>query len=117
MVKGGTKIFTIIYYKNKVVVKQFLQYRIVHWYYEYLMHPGVNRTEQTIRQYFTWPSLTADVTKIVRTCHTCQLTKKNKKKMEHLSPKEAECKPWDILCVDLIDPYTIKRKGKKQLTI
>jgi hypothetical protein len=29
--------------------------------------------------------------------------------------KEAEATPWDKLCVDLIGPYKINRKGKKAL--
>ena len=78
------------------------------------MHPGINRTEQTIRKHFAWPSLTADVTKWVNTCQTCQKTKKsNKQKLGHLPPKKAEVEPWDVLCVDLIGPHRIRRKGKK----
>ena len=51
-------------------------------------------------------------------CHTCQLTKKSSKKYGHLPEKKAQSDPWDILCVDLIGPYTIKRKrGKKNLTL
>jgi RNase H-like domain found in reverse transcriptase len=32
-----------------------------------------------------------------------------------LPPKEAEATPWDKLCVDLIGPYTIQRKGQQDL--
>ena len=32
-----------------------------------------------------------------------------------LPPKVAESKPWDKLCVDLIGPYKIRRKGKPDL--
>ena len=46
----------------------------------------------------------------------CQINKRNKKKYGHLPEKEAEATPWDILCVDLIGPYTIKRKHKQDLT-
>jgi len=31
--------------------------------------------------------------------------------------KEAEAEPWDKLCVDLIGPYTIKRKNRPSLNI
>ena len=116
-IRGGDKEFKLIHYKNKVVIPQSLQTRIATWYHEWLMHPGINRTEQTIRQHFTWPSLTADVTKLVNTCQTCQKTKKNKRKMGHLPPKKAEVEPWDVLCVDLIGPYRIRRKGKKDLIL
>ena len=32
-----------------------------------------------------------------------------------LPPKEAKTTPWDKLCVDLIGPYKIRRKGRKEL--
>jgi hypothetical protein len=38
-------------------------------------------------------------------------------KYDKLPPKEAESNPWDTLCVDLISPYKIKRKGKKELVL
>ena len=34
-----------------------------------------------------------------------------------LPEKTAESDPWDVLCVDLIGPYTIKRKGHPALTV
>jgi hypothetical protein len=37
------------------------------------------------------------------------------KKYGLLPPKEAESTPWDKLCVDLIRPYKIRRKGEKEL--
>jgi hypothetical protein len=39
------------------------------------------------------------------------------KKYGHLPEKKAEASPWEILCVDLIGPYTIKRKGKASLQL
>ena len=83
------------------------------------MHPGMIRTEMTIRQHFTWPTLTEDVRKVVGQCPTCQLTKKgNKRKLGLLPPKKAEADPWEILCVDLIGPYSIKcKKRKKELKL
>ena len=47
----------------------------------------------------------------IKRCHVCQVNKKQTKKYGHLPAKEAEFEPWDKLCVDLIGPYTIKRKG------
>ena len=45
-------------------------------------------------------------------CHTCQLTKRTTAKYGHLPVKENDSKPWETLCVDLIGPYKIPRKGK-----
>ena len=55
------------------------------------------------------------ITKFVQTCSTCQKNKRKHKKYGHLPPKEAEAQPWDKLCIDLIGPYTIRRKGKDPL--
>ena len=45
------------------------------------------------------------------------MNKRGKQKYGHLPEKDAEATPWDILCVDLVGPYTIKRKRKKDLTL
>ena len=51
----------------------------------------------------------------VRSCDICQRTKRKPTKYGLLPPKEAEAKPWDKLCIVLIGPYKIRRKGKKDL--
>ena len=113
-VRGGKRRFDIIEINGKIVVPTSLRKRILHWYHDQLMHPGITRMVKTIRQHFTWPKLEDDVQKLCKTCRTCQLTKKTKKKYGHLPPKEAEVIPWDTLCIDLIGPYTVKEKGKKK---
>jgi hypothetical protein len=35
--------------------------RALSWYHEYLLHPGLTRTEKPIRNTMTWPGLTQDV--------------------------------------------------------
>ena len=44
--------------------------------------------------------------------HTYQLKKKIDPYIGNLLAKTVEKGPWDTLCVDLIGPYTIERKGK-----
>ena len=87
------------------------------WYHTMLCHAGETRTEQTIRQQFWWPDLRANVHDCCTKCDTCQRTKRTSKKYGHLPIKEAEADPWEKLCVDLIGPYTIKRRGKRNLTL
>ena len=43
------------------------------------------------------------------------IAKTTDQKYGKLPPKQAETNPWDTLCVDLIGPYTIPRKGKTRL--
>jgi Integrase zinc binding domain len=54
---------TLVVKEDKICVPLALQEHIVAWYHEYLAHPGINRTELTIRQLFTWPRLTHHVQK------------------------------------------------------
>ena len=113
---GGEK-YELVCHNDKIVVPRTLQKRVIEWYHNQLCHPGINRTEQTIRQQFTWPKLSKQVERTCNRCATCQLTKKTKKKYGKLPAKEAEVEPWDVLCVDLIGPYQIERKGKKTLVL
>ena len=46
---------------------------------------------------------------------SCQRNKRKSKKYGHLPEEEAEALPWDKICIDLIGPYTIQRKGQKDL--
>ena len=55
------------------------------------------------------------ITNYVKTCPLCQRTKRRQKKYGWLPPKMAEATPGDRLCVDLIGPYKIQRKGKQDL--
>lgn len=101
---------------TKIYVPARLQHRIVEWYHEYLAHPGQTRTEETIKQLFTWPKLGIHVEQYCKTCKQCQLSKKVRKKYGHLPPKQANTTPWSRVDVDLIGPYTVKTpQGVKQL--
>jgi transposase InsO family protein len=99
----------------KIVIPAVLQKRTVEWYHHFLGHPGINRTEETIGQHLFWPKMREQITSSVNSCAICQRNKKQRKKYGHLPEKEAEAIPWDKLCVDLIGPYKIKRKGTPQL--
>ena len=115
--RGGGKNQTLITYNGKIVIPKSMQRRLVEWYHLQLCHPGETRTEQSIRQHFWWKGLQNDVHQQVKKCQVCQLNKKNHKKYGHLPAKEAEVEPWEKLCVDLIGPYIIKRKGKIPLKL
>ena len=114
---GGGKQRALICQNDKIVIPNKLQRQPVEWYHQQLCHPGETRTEASIRQHYTWNGLRETVHAVCSKCHTCQLTKKSHKKYGHLPEKEAEATPWKKLCVDLIGPYTIERKGHKPLTL
>ena len=112
---SGGKPTSLICYKDKIVIPNLLQKHVIMWYHTTLCHPGINRTEETIGQHLWWPKMRDHITNYVKICPLCQKTKRRQKKYGLLPPKEAEATPWDKLCVDLIGPYKIRRKGKEPL--
>ena len=70
--------------------------------------------EATISQMYWWPFMKKDILRHVKTCRTCQLTKKTRKKYGHLPPKVAEdARPWNRVNVDLIGPLSAKAPNGK----
>jgi len=57
-----------------------------------------------------WRSLKSDVQRHVKSCDTCQRSKKRKRQYGKLPSKIAITVPWQCVCVDLIGPYTLKGK-------
>ena len=112
--RGGGKKRTLITKYGKIVMPKTLQKRCVNWYHESLCHPGMTRTEQTIRQHFTWKNLRGDVERVCKTCSVCQKSKRKTIKYGKIPVKSAEAEPWETLCVDLIGPYNIKHKKSKK---
>ena len=112
---GGGKVRSLVCFKDKIVVPKKLQKHVMDWYHTVLCHPGINRTEETIGQHLWWPKMRNHITNYVSTCAVCQRNKRKQKKYGPLPPKEAEATPWDKLCVDLIGPYKIRRKGQDDL--
>ena len=70
-----------------------------------------------LHQHFDWRGLCTKVHNVCKKCPTCQRAKTKNQKYGKLPPKQAETNPWDTLCVDLIGPYTIPRKGKNPLEL
>ena len=114
---GGGKQYKLLTKHGKIVIPAQLQQRAINWYHQNLCHPGRVRTEETIRQHFTFHRLSQMVEATIKTCPTCQKTKRSYKKYGHLPEKVAESQPWEKVCVDLIGPYTIKPKGQKKLIL
>jgi hypothetical protein len=72
----------------------------------------MTHTEQTIGQHFWWKTQREVVQKLFSTCDICWRTKITLEKYGHLPKKDAECEPWEILCVDMIGSDSIKRKKR-----
>ena len=102
----------LIHYKGKIVIPETLKQRVMYWYHTYLVHPGSTRMLKTIQGTMYWPNMRSDIEEYIKTCHVCQITKKQRKKYGHLPAKKAEVIPWNRVNVDLIGPYNIKTKKK-----
>jgi RNase H-like domain found in reverse transcriptase/Integrase zinc binding domain len=95
--RGGIIERTLICYNDKIVVPNDLQKQMVQWYHDTLCHPGMTRTEQTIRQHSWWKKLAEDMQKLCSASDVCQQTKITHAKYGHLPEKDAECEPWERL--------------------
>ena len=94
--------------KRLVILSEQIQNKIVRWYHYYLLHPGENKLEVAIVAVMWWHDMRPHIRKRVKYCKQCQLGKRCKCKYGHLQAKVAEIIPWNHVCVDLVDPYTIK---------
>ena len=112
---GGGKIWSLVCYKEKIVVPGVLRRHVIDWYHTMLCHPGINRTEETIAQHLWWPDMRGQIRQFCNKCKICQKNKRDQRKFGLLPPKEAEAVPWDKRCIDLIGPYKIRRKRKEDL--
>jgi transposase InsO family protein len=115
--RGGDKDHKLICRNGKIVLPPPLQQKTLDWYHEILCHPGATRTEATLRQHFDWKGLRTMVLATCKKCTLCQKAKPTNQKYGKLRAKLAEENPWDTLCVDLIGPYEIERKGKSDLKL
>ena len=60
--------------------------------------------------HFYWKGICTTVHDVCKKFPTYQRAKTTNHKYGKLPPRQAETNPWDTLCVDLIDPYTIPQK-------
>ena len=100
--------------KDKIVIPSKIQSYVVHWYHTYILHPGMDITEAMICKHLYWTNIKYSASKEVNDCNTCQRTKQSNKKYGKLPAKLSEEIPWNKICVDLIVPYVIGIKVKKE---
>ena len=89
-----------------------MQSNIVQWYHHYLQHSGENQFEETIVAIMWWRRMRLHIRKHVKTCVRYHLEKCRKRKYGHSPAKIAQVIPWNQVCVDLMDLYTIKAKDR-----
>ncbi len=95
---------------GKLMIPTSLRHRAVSWYHHYLQHPGHLHLEETMIFVMYWKGMHTTIRRYVKTYQSCQISKRHSQKYGHLPPKLVITIPWKVLCVDLIDPYTLKGK-------
>jgi hypothetical protein len=100
---------------GKIIIPTFLRHRAVSWHHHYLQHSEHLRLEKTMRSIMYWKGMRTTIRRYVKTCQSCQVNKKHSQKYGHQPPKLVITTPWKALCVDLIDPYTLKGKDNSSI--
>ena len=57
-----------------------------------------------------WKGMRNTIQKYVKNSRACQVNKQHKRKYGKLPAKLVIINSWEVLCVDLIGPYTLKGK-------
>ncbi|XP_028835757.1 uncharacterized protein LOC114790140 isoform X1 [Denticeps clupeoides] len=80
-------------------------------------HLGVTKTYNRILRYFFWPGLKADVAKLCRSCHVCQLAGKPNQTIPPapLYPVPVLTEPFEKIILDCVGPLPHTKSGNKYL--
>ena len=109
---GGSIInLNLIRCYDKIFILWRFQSYVLHWYHTYLLHSGMDRTEAIICQHLYWPIIRKAVRKELSNSDIFQRTKWSNIKYAKLPSKKDVETPCKTICVYIIGPYVIRRKG------
>jgi hypothetical protein len=77
--KHQQKDTTLILLNNKIYIPKTLRKEILKWYHMTLNHPGIVRTEKSIKSHLNWPGMRTDIEQKIQKCRICQLCKNPRK--------------------------------------
>jgi hypothetical protein len=95
---------------DKLIIQASLQHRAVSSYHHYLLHPGHLYLKESMRSMMYWKGMHNTIRKYIKSCRSCQINERHSQKYGHVPPKLVIMTPWKVLCVDLIDPYSLECK-------
>lgn len=101
----------------QIVVPEKFRNEVLKTSHHQLGHLGVRKTYNYILQYFFWPRLKKDVSRFVKSCHTCQMTGKPNQVINPapLCPIPAIAQPFEHLIIDCVDPLPCSKSGSNYL--
>lgn len=99
--------------KQRIIVPKSLRQRLMEWYHTTLVHPGIDRLHNTLRQHYVWPNMHRQLKDFIKNCDACQRGKRGGKGRGLLPPKDPETEPWKDIAVDLAGPWEATVNNKK----
>jgi hypothetical protein len=97
------------------VIPKPLQVHAVKWCHHYLQHPEHTCLEEMMNAAMYLKGMPTTIWSLTKSCRSCQFNKRRSQKYGHLPPKTVITNPWECLCGNLIDPYTLKGKDNPQI--
>jgi transposase InsO family protein len=97
----------------KICIPEAALDEVIKWYHHVLLHPGRERTQQTIELHFYNRQMRTRIERQLKDCDICQQQKNNAREYGELPPREAEVAPWETVAVDLIGPWATKIPGRE----
>jgi len=98
--------------EQKIVVPKSLQQQLTLWYHTQLIHPGVERLYNTLKQHYVWPRMKETIAITLRSCDACQKAKRGGRGMGLIPLKDTEKGPWRDVAVDLAGPWKARINSK-----
>ena len=90
---------------SQLVVPKCLREDVIVSYHDGNAHLGFDKTYAAIRSKYYWPKMYADIDVHVRTCHTCQRSKRNYgNNKAPLTPMPVAARPFSRLHMDVLGP-------------
>ena len=81
-------------------------------------HIGQKKLYHKIRSKYTWPGLSKDVAKMVKSCKSCHINKPKLSNKEHMIITETPSHPFHTISIDTIGPFaTTINRVKYAITI
>ena len=93
---------------NVIINKRNLGELVITSAHQLIGHLGSRITNEHIRRYYWWPSLTSDVKKLIDSCKNCQANKSTRLKYQgllHTLP--VPDRPWQSIAMDFMGPLPI----------
>lgn len=90
---------------SRIVVPASLTRRLMEYYHHTLVHPGVHRLYNTLRQHYTWPKMLPQIRAYLKHCRACQIGKRGVRGMGKIPIKDVETEPWKDVALDLSGPW------------